>query len=173
MPAGDAQATPGQAAHDGWWDALPHRRNHPDYAPYDKESAEDRRAWDAAAEAVAGPLRAELTSLRESAQLQRMHHDELAASYRKLQGERDAARADLARLRIAAAERDRALDDLASFWEHGDKDKYPEECARELREALEGGGEHGRYDAEGKWHPASQPWPGDVSDLDEGGGEHG
>lgn len=35
------------------------------------------------------------------------------------------------------------------------------------RKALEGGGEPGRYDAEGKWHPASQPWPGGVSDLDD------
>jgi hypothetical protein len=63
LPAGPAQAarriargpagvSPGRAAHDAWWDAMPPGRRHPDYAPYDDEPAENRGAWDAAAQAA-------------------------------------------------------------------------------------------------------------------------
>lgn len=159
-------------------------------------------AWNALAVENAG--------LRGSAQLGRMHHDELAASYRKLQAENEklaeGGRQAEAERDAARKERDQLLDRLdrleAECTERFDNETRYREALEKLagavdrflvssgltvaelvhavedaREALEAaavppppGGtedEPGRYDAEGKWHPAGEPWPGDVSDLDE------
>lgn len=54
--------TPGQAAHRAYWVTL--LRGEEPTDAYDDEEAEYQRAWDASAQAVAGPLEAEIKRLR-------------------------------------------------------------------------------------------------------------
>lgn len=128
MPAEPApgQATGGQRAYEAMTarSAAILRRDVLPAQPWEELTDGFRAIYDDGAAAVAAPLNAEIASLR----------------------------GQLDRLGIAGTELRGELDDLASWWEHAGQpdgltrdETWEQEgrrgCARELREALEGGGD--------------------------------